>query len=172
MRILKAAVAAMFTGVLAMATPASADPAKVMFDSYWPLGGQVSSDVSIVSFTSPQGYRTAVFARGMDGALWWQAGDLDGKWFGWASLGGEIQGSPSCVKETDYVQCFVHGMDKALWSNSYNIKTNTWSGFVNRGGKFSSSPSAVRYAHDGLGAATFVFARDANRLVGLQTSLY
>ena len=46
---------------------------------------------------------------------------------------------------------FVRGTDKALWSNSCNIKTNTWSGFVSRGGKLSSSPSAVRYAHTGLG---------------------
>jgi len=172
MRILKAAMAAMLTGVMALATPATAEPAKVMFDSFWPLGGQVSSDVSIVSFSSPQGSRTAVFARGMDGALWWQAGDLAGNWFGWASLGGEIQGSPSCVTEKDYVQCFVRWTDNALWVNTYNIKKNSWTGFVSRGGKISSSPTAARYTHDDLGSATFVFARAGNRLFGLQTALY
>ena len=51
MRVLKAAMAAMLTGAMALATPAIAEPAKVMFDSYWPLGGQVTSDVSIVYFT-------------------------------------------------------------------------------------------------------------------------
>jgi hypothetical protein len=78
MKFFRAAMCAVTAGIMSLCAAANADPAKVMFDSYWPLGGQVSSDVSIVNFTSPKGYRTAVFARGMDGALWWQAGDLDG----------------------------------------------------------------------------------------------
>ncbi|NMD08451.1 MAG: hypothetical protein GYA66_10800 [Phyllobacteriaceae bacterium] len=105
------------------------------------LGGQVQGELSSVVFSDGSKLRVAVFARGMDDALWWQAGNGEGKWYGWASIGGQMKGSPSCTPHKGKVFCAVRGLDDGVWVTQWS--GGKWSGFTNLGGKTKSSPAMV-----------------------------
>ena len=105
------------------------------------LGGEVQGELSAVTYSQGNKARIAVFARGMDNALWWQAGDGNGKWFGWKSLGGVFKGSPSCTSYKGSAWCAVRGMDDAVWVISQT--KGKWGGWSSIGGVTKQSPSLV-----------------------------
>lgn len=80
-----------------------------------------------------------VYGRGQDGAIyqkWWN--EAAGKWEGWHSLGGYIQGSPVAICwAPGRVDLFGIGGDGALWHNWWDANQNQqkWGGWESLGGK-------------------------------------
>lgn len=105
------------------------------------LGGEVQGELSAITYSQGNKSRIAVFARGMDNALWWQAGDGSGKWFGWKSLGGVFKGSPSCTSYKGNAWCAVRGMDDAVWV--IRQTSGKWGNWSSIGGVTKHSPAMV-----------------------------
>ena len=83
------------------------------------LGGSVAPGADLAVAQNADG-RLELFAHGTDGAVWhiWQPipGAGTGEWSGWASLGGQIVGSPRVARNGDgRLELFACGTDHALY---------------------------------------------------------
>lgn len=95
--------------------PEHDDPQPPGWSAWSSIGGVGTSDPASCSRGS---YRTDLFVRGTDNALWhiWYAGG----WSAWESLGGVLTSGPeasSSAKNRTLV--FVLGTDRAVWYRSY-----------------------------------------------------
>ncbi|WP_439529774.1 hypothetical protein [Pannonibacter sp.] len=141
----------------------SAQPIAAL--EFKPLGGVSTSRTAVVVWGSGSTQRVAIFIRGQDNALWWQAGNGMGEWYGWARIGGSLKGAPACANNgLGSVVCAVRWSDDSVQYTSYDIKSGKWTGFTSTGGKVLSDPDVIRLDLFGQ-QALFIYAigRD-NRL--------
>jgi hypothetical protein len=118
------------------------------------LGGMLASGPGAVSLRSDH---MQVFARGVDGALWyltydggdWEREENEYKWRRLeAPAGIELASRPAAIASgANQVTVYVRGSDDALWQNAYNAGTGGWGGWESLGGTLDSGPAAV--SHDG-----------------------
>lgn len=89
-----------------------------------------------------------VFARGTDGAVWHKWCNPGGIWSAWASLAGNITGSPAVLKNADgHLEIFARFTDGSVrlcWCNP----DGSWSAWNNLGGNVMGNP-VVGVAQDG-----------------------
>ncbi|MBD8890368.1 hypothetical protein [Roseibium litorale] len=136
--------------------PAQADTAFAL--DFKPLGGISTSRPSVVVWGNGYSQRVAIFVRGQDNALWWQAGNGAGEWYGWARIGGALNGAPSCTNNgLGSVVCMVRWADDSLAYATYDIKSGIWSGFTNVSGKLISDPEVI-HAKTESGAVLLAYA--------------
>lgn len=90
-----------------------------------------------------------IFARGSDGALWYEVYNFGtSSWSGPTSLGGKLTSDPSVISEEwgNFIQVAVRGTDGGLWWNSYS--DGSWGGWLTTAvhGKMleGTGPSSVR----------------------------
>lgn len=109
------------------------------------LGGEISSSPTACA-TGPD--EEHVFARGMDGRLWWRRWTLGGGWEIWRQLGGTTTfiDSPSAVSRSrDVINVYARRDDNQLMQLSFT-RSGGWASDwqVHRdGGLTSASPAAV-----------------------------
>ena len=118
------------------------------------LGGMLASGPGAVSLRSDH---MQVFARGVDGALWyltydggdWEREENEYKWRRLeAPAGIELASRPAAIASgANQVTVYVRGSDDALWQNAYNAGSGGWGGWESLGGTLDSGPAAV--SHDG-----------------------
>jgi hypothetical protein len=100
------------------------------WDRAWhSLGGEVLDTTDMAVAANADG-RLELFVRRFDGAVWhaWQpAPDADpGVWSGWASLGGQILGSPTAARGPEgALHVFVCGTDGAVYE-IVQTETGDW----------------------------------------------
>jgi hypothetical protein len=134
------------------------------------LGGQIQGELATAAFTDKGKPRVAVFGRGTDNALWWQAGDSKGTWYGWAKIGGQMKYSPACDALNGKVYCAVVGLDNAVWVTSQSdASVSKWAGFKSIGGKTKFSPAVVRGWDEVGNDAIFVVVRGLDGNLGYST---
>jgi hypothetical protein len=111
------------------------------------LGGVSTSSPAAICWNDPNTYRSDVFVRGSDGALWHK--DYQNGWSKWESLGGQLaSGTGPAVSSwsAGRLDVFVQGTDGALWHKWWNGAQ--WSGWESLGGKLTSSPAARAYINN------------------------
>lgn len=121
------------------------------WDSGWrSIGRMVFSSPDVASMNANH---LAVFARGIEGAVWYAETEGD-TWSTWTSLGGVITSDPSAVSWADgRLDVFARGTDNALW---HICRDGTqWSAWESQGGVISSGPDVASWAQGRLD----VFAR-------------
>lgn len=126
------------------------DVAAHNWDSGWrSVGRMVFSSPDLASMNEDH---LAVFARGIEGALWW-AERSGGTWGNWASQGGVITSDPSAVSWADgRLDVFARGTDNALW---HIFRAGNWSNWESLGGVITSGPDCASWGPGRLD----VFAR-------------
>ncbi len=92
--------------------------------SSWQALGGLTYSAPVASVT-PQGTGAWVFVRGIDNALWLNAGG--GGSTGWQTLGGVLIDAPAAAGATGRVDVVVRGMDNAVWLLQH--RSGTWSGW-------------------------------------------
>ena len=120
--------------------------------------------VNVVSMASTIGtpaacaQRSAIdlFAKGTDGALWWE--HWDGQvWGTWKSLGGVLTSDPAATSSaTGHIDVFVRGSDNALWEKTTTNGGSSWSTWTSIGGTI---PSGTSPAASAQGSRLDVFVR-------------
>lgn len=132
-------------------------PAKTMMTA--DLQGVIKSDLSAVAFQDKGQNRVAVFGRGSDGRLWWQAGDGNGKWFGWAAITKmPISVSPSCANSSHGLTCNYIGAGDYIWSITYT--GGKWTMNEKTDGLSKSTPGAASYLDEEGKTNIIVFVKD------------
>ena len=129
------------------------------------LGGEVQGELSAVTFKDNGQPRVAVFAKGKDGKLWWQAGDGNGQWYGWEAVGSKIMSySPSCANSSHGVTCNYIGAGNYIWSITYT--GGKWTMHEKTDGQSKASPAAASYKDEEGKSNIIVFVKDGlGRLV-------
>lgn len=114
--------------------PQHENPAPPRWSDWSSIGGVATSDPASCSLS---GFRTVVFLRGTDNALWFRYWD-GYTWSSWASLGGVLTSAPAATCRTsNRIDVFVRGADNALWHLWFNGGWSTWESL---GGGLSSGP--------------------------------
>jgi hypothetical protein len=102
------------------------------------LDGQVSSSPAIAA---PFQNRVEVYARGMDGSLWFKY--YDGTWHEWGSLGRppgiELTSDPSAASQSGWMTALVRGSDGAIWQKEW--ANNRWQPWRSLGGVATAAPA-------------------------------
>lgn len=123
------------------------------------LGGVVQGELSAVAFKDNGQARVAVFGKGGDGKLWWQAGDGNGKWFGWVQAGTKTMSvSPSCASSSHGVTCNYIGAGDYVWSISFI--NGKWTQHEKTDGLSKASPAAASYLDEEGKTNVIVFVKD------------
>ncbi len=110
------------------------------WDSGWrSIGRMVFSSPDVASMSADH---LAVFARGIEGAVW--TAETNGStWSSWESLGGVVTSDPTAVSwGPGRVDVFARGTDNALYQNT---KNGQWSGWTSLGGVLTSGPDAASW---------------------------
>jgi hypothetical protein len=99
-----------------------------------------------------------LFARGQDGAVWWNVLLPTGNWFGWRSLGGQVTSAPGAGFRygTTTIDLAARGTDNQLHHRSL-VAGQDWSAWEPLGGNLGSAPAVVGFST--LGSID-VFVRD------------
>jgi hypothetical protein len=120
------------------------------------LGGLLTSDPDTSLYeVTPTVQTQMVFARGVDGHLWFRAFTVPGgPSGGWESLGGDLTSGPgaSATKDNLHVDVFVRGSDGGVWHRHRNINAPSigpqWSPWEPVGGQITSDPDSATNAYD------------------------
>ncbi len=141
-----------------------------------PVGASGGSTVAACS-ADLFGGNLDLFAKGSDGALWWEHGNTATGWSGWQSLGGHLTSDPAVTSSySGHVEIVVsvRGTDGALWSKSSSDGGNSWSGWYGLGGQllagtgpavycwidWSVNPAVVHYGWFATGTNHVLYWRD------------
>ena len=124
--------------------------------------------VNVVSMASTIGtpaacaQRSAIdlFAKGTDGALWWE--HWDGQvWGTWKSLGGVLTSDPAATSSaTGHIDVFVRGSDGLLWVKNTTNGGTSWSNWHKIGGQLASGTGPAVCAPTANSLSVFVKGTD------------
>lgn len=121
--------------------PQHEDPAPPRWSDWSSIGGVATSDPASCSLS---GFRTVVFVRGTDNALWFRYWD-GYTWSSWASLGGVLTSAPAATCRTsNRIDVFARGTDNALWQRSFY--NGSWHAWTSLGGFLTSGPAAATWS--------------------------
>jgi hypothetical protein len=70
---------------------------------------------------------------------------VNGTWYGWENLGGDVRSAPAAVSwAPGVVSAFVRGTDARLWQRWYNGRA--WSGWIQHDGELTSAPACASWS--------------------------
>lgn len=136
--------------------PQHDDPISPGWSAWVSVGGNMQGDPASCSRS---GFRTEMFSRGADNALWYRRW-TGTTWTGWTSLGGALSSSPAAVCRGNIIDVFVRGPAAALWTRRFN--GTSWGPWQSLGGGLSSGP----------GASSSTFDRKIVFVKGLDNSIW